>query len=217
MTPPTILLDVDGTLVDSFPGIRAGFLYALDTVGHPHPSEDFIARIPGPPMEHTLASLGLDEKTCQEAFNAYMDYTRGGGWQEAQAFPGVPELLERWRNDGFRLITATSKGEGFARAILQREGLLEHFSFIGAAEEYGTRRSKTDVLQYIFDKVDLDPQRAVMVGDRTHDIAGAAAFGIDTIAVTWGYGDQSEWDTARFTAHTMEELDQLVRSFHAAH
>ena len=56
----TLLLDVDGTLIDSFPGIRAGFIHALDAVGWEHPDDEFIARIPGPPMEETLTSVGMD-------------------------------------------------------------------------------------------------------------------------------------------------------------
>lgn len=213
----TVLLDVDGTLIDSFPGIRAGFLHALDQVGWPTPSEERISRIAGPPMEETMASLGMDQPTVDRAFDAYMDYTRGGGWAQAKAYPGVKELLEQWRADGFRLITATSKGEGFARAILEREGMLDLFEFIGAAEEYGTRRGKKQVIQYVKDNVDLEGEPVLMVGDRSHDIEGAAAFGVDTCAVTWGYGTADEWARAKYVATTTEELDQIIRKFHAAY
>lgn len=217
----TLLLDVDGTLIDSFTGIRAGFLHALNQVGWPAPPEEQISKIAGPPMEETMANLGLDQPTIRRAFDAYMEYTRNGGWAEAQAYPGMKVLLEQWRADGFRLITATSKGEGFARAILEREGMLDLFEFIGAAEEYGTRRDKKSVIQYVFDSVDLAAERAagavLMVGDRSHDIEGAAAFGLDTCAVTWGYGNSSEWTQAKYVAGSPEELDQTIRNFHAAH
>lgn len=212
-----LLLDVDGTLIDSFPGIRAGFLHALDTVGWPHPYEKEIGKIAGPPMEETLASLGMPEDTVKQAFDAYMEFTRNGGWGQAQTFPGVHGLLEGWRDEGIRMVTATSKGEGFARAILEREGLMEYFEFLGAAEEYGQRRGKKAVIQYVMDNVPTKGENLLMVGDRSHDIEGAAAFGVDTVAVTWGYGEQAEWDAAAHTAHTPEELDQIVRSFHAAH
>lgn len=213
----TLLLDVDGTLIDSMPGIRAGLLHALDTVDWPHPDEALLARIAGPPMEETLTNLGLPREKVRTAFSAYMDYTRDGGWANAKAFPGMRELVDTWRADGFRLITATSKGEGFARAILKREGFLEYFEFLGAAEEEGARRTKQAVIQYVFDNVDLEGEEILMVGDRHHDIEGAAHFGVDTVAVAWGYGEQAEWDTAQYLAHTPEELDTIVRKFRAAH
>ena len=207
----TLLLDVDGTLIDSFPGIRAGFLHALDAVGWERPSEEFIARIPGPPMEETLASLGMDDTTREQAFAAYMDFTRAGGWQRAEAFPGMRDLLESWKDEGLQVVTATSKGEGFARAILEREGMLEFIDFLGAAQEDGPRRRKADVIAHVLDNVDVG--RGLMIGDRLHDIEGAAQFGLSTVAVTWGYGTPEEWDQAWATARTPAELADIVAAF----
>ncbi|MHA2789425.1 HAD-IA family hydrolase [Corynebacterium sp. S7] len=213
----TLLLDVDGTLIDSMPGIRAGFLHALDSVDWPHPDEKFLSRIAGPPMEETLRNLGLPRTAVRKAFNTYMEYTRDGGWANATAFPGMLDLVSTWSEENFRLITATSKGEGFARAILSREGFLDHFEFLGAAEEDGARRTKRAVIQYVFDNVDLEGEEILMVGDRHHDIEGAAHFGVDTAAVTWGYGEQAEWDTAQYVAHSPAELDKIVRNIDASH
>ena len=207
----TLLLDVDGTLIDSFPGIRDGFLHALDAVGWEHPSDEFTARIPGPPMEETLASLDMDDATRDRAFTAYMEFTQAGGWQRATAFPGMLELLASWKEEGLQLATATSKGEGFARAILEREGMLEHIDFLGAAQEDGPRRRKADVIAHVLDNVDIG--RGLMIGDRLHDIEGAAHFGLPTVAVTWGYGTQSEWDQAWAAAHTPAELARIVTAF----
>ena len=207
----TLLLDVDGTLIDSFPGIRDGFLHALDTVGWERPDEEFISRIPGPPMEETLGSLGMDAATRKKALAAYMEFTHAGGWQHATPFPGMRELLAAWKDEGFQLVTATSKGEGFARAILEREGMLEFIDFLGAAQEDGPRRRKADVIAHVLDNVDVG--RGLMIGDRLHDIEGAAQFGLPTIAVTWGYGTQPEWDRAWATAHTPAELASTVTAF----
>jgi len=207
----TLLLDVDGTLIDSFPGIRAGFIHALDAVGWEHPDDEFIARIPGPPMEETLASVGMDDPTRDRAFRAYMDFTHAGGWKNAQAFPGMRDLLKSWKEEGFQVVTATSKGEGFARAILEREGMLEFIDFLGAAQEDGPRRRKADVIAHVLDNVEVG--RGLMIGDRLHDIEGAAQFGLSTAAVTWGYGTQNEWNRAWAIAHTPAELARIVTAF----
>lgn len=209
----TLLLDVDGTLIDSFPGIRDGFLHALDSVGWPHPNAEFTARIPGPPMEESLASLGMEAATVEKALAAYMDFTRHGGWKRAQAFPGIADLLKEWKDQGLRLVTATSKGEGFARAVLEQEGLIDCIDFLGAAQENGPRRTKTDVIAHVLAHVAIPSGTALMVGDRLHDTHGAAAFGIPTVAVTWGYGTQAEWDHADYIAHTPQDLRDIVTTF----
>lgn len=210
-----VLLDVDGTLIDSFPGIRAGFLHALDEVGVAHPDEEFTARIAGPPMEETFAKLGLDAATVARAFESYMAYTRDGGWNEAEAFAGTVELVNRLADDGYLICTATSKGENFARAILERTGILPRIDFLGAAEEYGPRRGKAAVIAHVLDTVGLRGRESdiLMVGDRSHDIEGAAHFGIDTVAVTWGYGFAEEWAAARYTAASPQELEKVVHDW----
>lgn len=207
-----LLLDVDGTLIDSFPGIRAGFLHTLDTLGWERPSEEFIARIPGPPMEVTLRSLGMSEEQAQEGLGIYLDYTAGGGWAEATAFDGMLDLVRRWKEQGYTVATATSKGESFAQQILEREGFLDHIDFLGAAQEDGPRRSKSAVIDHVLATTGWDTATSdiLMVGDRSHDIEGAAEHGIDTVAVTWGYGTPEEWATARATAHSPEELEGIV-------
>ncbi|AGF72999.1 HAD-IA family hydrolase [Corynebacterium halotolerans] len=212
-----IFLDVDGTLIDSFPGIRAGFLHALDSIGWPHPDEETIARIPGPPMEVTLRSLGMSEEQADDAFAAYLDHTHRGGWADATAFPGMLDLLRTWKEQGHTLCTATSKGEAFARRILEREGMIDHLDFLGAAQENGPRRAKKDVIDHVLEQTGLSGRSSdiLMVGDRSHDIEGAAHFGIDTVAVTWGYGTPEEWAAARFTAHDPEELEGIVHDWHA--
>ena len=69
----------------------------------------------------------------------------------------------------------------------------------------------------VLDKVSIPSGTGLMIGDRAHDIEGAATFGIPTAAVAWGYGTSSEWEQADFLAHTPAELDTIVRNFHDAH
>lgn len=210
-----ILLDVDGTLIDSFPGIRAGFLHGLDEVGHPHPAEEFTAKIAGPPMEQTYASLGLSPEETRQAFDAYMAFTRGGGWSRAEAFAGVDKLLPWLKEQGYYVATATSKGENFARAVLAELGLLQYIDFLGAAQERGQRRAKDRVIAYVQDSLELRnrTQDILMVGDRLHDIEGAKEHNIDTVAVTWGYGAPEEWDLARYVAASTDELKEIINDW----
>lgn len=207
----TLLFDVDGTLIDSFPGIRHGFLLGLKDVGWDVPDEGFIRRIPGPPMPETMRSLGMSAAQVDQAMRAYSDYMSGEGWQRFEVYPGMADLVQRLHRDGFEVVTATSKSERFARAALERAGILEHIDFLGAASNDGVRAKKADVIRYVLDNV--APKQPLMIGDRTHDYTGAAAHNIPSVAVTWGYGASAEWDLADYVARDADELERIIREF----
>lgn len=207
----TLLFDVDGTLIDSFPGIRQGFLTGLDAVGWDVPDESFIRRIPGPPMPETMRSLGMNEAQVERAMRAYSGYMSDEGWQRFEVFDGMDDLVARLAGEGYRVCTATSKSERFARAALERAGMLEHVDFLGAASNDGVRAKKVDVIRHVLDQA--KPVRPLMVGDRSHDFKGAKEFGIPSVAMTWGYGADQEWDLADWVARDADELERIIREF----
>lgn len=214
----TLLFDLDGTLVDSFPGIRESFLHTLNVMGWEIPPEERINRVPGPPMEQTLQDLGMSPEMAQEGLQIYLAHYGEVGWDMSTEFPGMRELLIRLKEQGYRLCTATSKGERFAERALRKFQMFDLFEFMGAAQENGPRRDKAAVIRHVIDHVDLtagDPglERVLMIGDRSHDIEGAAEHGIDTVAVAWGYGTPAEWATAAHTAHTPEDLEGIVHDW----
>lgn len=208
----TILFDVDGTVIDSFPGIREGFLIGLREVDWQVPDEEFIKRIPGPPMRETMQGLGMDEPTVERAMGAYSAYMSDEGWQRFTVFEGMGELIEGLSlDDDFSVCTATSKSERFTRLALDRAGLLGHIDFLGAASNDGVRSKKVDVIRHVVGEV--APKRPLMVGDRLHDFEGAAAFDIPAVAVTWGYGAAEEWPLARYRADSAADLERIIREF----
>ena len=214
----TLLFDLDGTLVDSFPGIRESFLHTLNVMGWEIPPEERINRVPGPPMEQTLQDLGMSPEMAQEGLQIYLAHYGEVGWDMSTEFPGMRELLIRLKEQGYRLCTATSKGERFAERALRKFQMFDLFEFMGAAQENGPRRDKAAVIRHVIDHVDLtagDPglERVLMIGDRSHDIEGAAQFGIDCIAVTWGYGTPEEWAQAQYTVTTAEELERIIHDW----
>jgi phosphoglycolate phosphatase len=185
--PQLVLFDLDGTLTDSAEGIVASFRHALGEVGAPVPEGDLAGRIVGPPMHQTLRSLGLGER-ADAAIAAYRaDYT-SRGWAMNRTFDGIPALLADLQAAGVRLAVATSKAEPTARRILAHFGLDGFFEVIAGAGLDGTRAAKADVVASALARLEPLPDRVVMVGDRRHDVEGAAAHGIDTVVVGWGYG-----------------------------
>lgn len=191
--PQLVLFDLDGTLTDSADGIVASFRHALAAVGAEVPGGNLARRIVGPPMHLTLQGMGLGDQ-ADDAIAAYRaDYT-ARGWAMNRLFDGIPQLLADLRAAGVRLAVATSKAEPTARRILEHFGLAEQFDVIAGASVDGTRSSKADVVAHALDQLQPLPERVVMVGDRAHDVEGAAAHGIDTVVVGWGYGGEDFTD-----------------------
>ena len=182
-----VIFDLDGTLTDSADGIVASFRHALHTVGAAVPDGDLAARIVGPPMHVTLGEMGLGEHV-DAAITAYRaDYT-ARGWAMNKPFPGIADLLADLGAAGARLAVATSKAEPTAQRILAHFGLDSWFEVIAGASTDGVRSAKADVLAHALAQLAPLPQRVLMIGDRSHDVEGAAAHGISAIVVGWGYG-----------------------------
>lgn len=192
--PQLVIFDLDGTLTDSAHGIVSSFRHALAQIGAPVPDGDLAGRVVGPPMHHTLQTMGLGDR-ADAAIAAYRaDYT-SRGWSMNSLFDGIPELLADLRAAGVRLAVATSKAEPTARRILEHFGLDSHFEVIAGASMDGTRATKADVVAHALAQLGPLPERVLMIGDRMHDVEGAAEHGIGTVVVAWGYGG-SDFDSA---------------------
>lgn len=208
-TTELVIFDLDGTLTDSAAGIVASFRHALAHIGAPVPDGDLTGRLVGPPMHHTLAELGLGAQ-ADAAMAAYRaDYTTRG-WAMNSLFDGIVPLLEDLRAAGVRLAVATSKVEPTARKILAHFGLDGYFEVIAGASVDGTRAAKSDVVAHALRQLEPLPERVLMVGDRRHDADGAAAHGIDTVLVGWGYGRDDAVDDATTRVGDITELREVL-------
>ena len=192
--PELVIFDLDGTLTDSAEGIVASFRHALAAIGAEAPDGDLADRIVGPPMHSTLAAMGLGAR-ADEAIAAYRSDYSERGWAMNALYDGVAELLGDLRSAGVRLAVATSKAEPTARRILDHFALAQHFEVIAGASLDGSRATKAEVLGHALNQLQPLPDGIVMVGDRAHDVQGAAAHGIATIVVGWGYG-RTDFDDA---------------------
>ncbi len=217
--PSTILLvDLDGTITDSFAGIANSFRHALAAVGAPEPAPEVVAGIAGPPMIDTLTGLGLDQDTADVAMRAYRERYTDVGWLENSVFDGMGPVLADLAASGRTLAVATSKNENTARAILEHFGLAGHFRIIAGASDDGRRRAKSDVIAHALDQLGIatgaDGQVSdvpvVMIGDRAHDIEGAALFGIPAILVGWGYALDGEDGSTAWSVGSIADLREVL-------
>ena len=122
-------------------------------------------------------------------------------------------MLRAVHSAGIPLSLATSKPETPATLMLSHFGLLGEFDIITGASDDEVRSSKEDVVAEAIDRLaalGADLSRAVLVGDREHDVEGAAANDIPTIFVDWGYGSALEQRGSLAVAHTPAELQRLL-------
>ena len=196
MTRQTLILfDLDGTLTDPKPGITGSIQYALEQMGEPVPHADALEWTIGPPLRLNFVKL-VGEARADEGVRLYRERFGESGLFENRLIDGIPSLLQSLTAQGHKLVVATSKPHVFASRIVTHFHLDPYFSFVYGSELDGTRVDKRDLLRHIRDTEDLHPDRAVMSGDREHDVYGGKAIDIPTIGVRWGYGSDEELQQA---------------------
>jgi phosphoglycolate phosphatase len=208
-----VLVDLDGTIMDSAPGITATLSTTLTRMGLPVPHPSRLVEFVGPPILDGLRDLaGLDPEQSQEALVLYrQEYQRNGAF-DAKPYPGMREALEALRQH-LPLAVATSKPEVQAKRILEHFGLAGLFTVIAGASEDEVRSEKADVITWalaLLAEAGVDVRRPVMIGDRTHDVEGAAEHGIPAVFVEWGYGAPEEAAGAAAIAARPEVLPGLL-------
>ncbi len=188
-----IFFDLDGTILDSKPGIIAGVRHALAHFGLDADPESLSCFI-GPPLRPTFRErFGFSVEEAELAVKKYREYYSTTGLFESAPYTGVPELLADLQGAGGRLSLATSKPESFARTILAHFHLDRCFTVIAGADMQGSRDAKEAVLRYARAQLDrVDPERCLMVGDKHHDVDGAHAVGMPCAGVLYGYGSEDE-------------------------
>lgn len=212
MTPKAILFDLDGTLTDSGEGIINCATLALQHFGLPVPSREEMGVFVGPPLDQTFIQFGVPEDKTQEAIDVFRSRYLVVGKFENSPYPGIRELLEALKKQGHRLFVATSKPETTAVEILNKFALAQYFELICGATFDTNRVHKSDVIAYLLKQIG-SADNLLMIGDTEFDVLGAAAHGIATIGVSWGYGkvDAMMRAGAAAIAHNMEELFELIQ------
>jgi len=204
-----VLFDLDGTIVDSAPGILASLTWTYEQLRMPVPPPAELLKWVGPPLLDSFRDLAkLDEDESRYALSIYREHYAEVGVFDATPYPGVLDVLRGIHDAGVPLSLATSKPESTARVILDHLGITGAFTEVTGASEDEVRSSKPDVVAEALRRLALRGElpRPVMVGDRIHDVEGAAEHEVPTIFVTWGYGSPAESAGAIAIADTAEEL-----------
>ena len=173
MTKDYILFDLDGTLTDPEEGITNSVAYALGRFGIPVENRKSLDVFIGPPLDDSFMEYyGFDREKALRAISVFREYFRDRGIFENVVYPGIPEMLDRF-------------------------GLSQYFTVVTGSLLDNTRTDKHEVIEAALEKAGVtDRTRAVMVGDREHDIIGAKKSSLASVGVTYGYGSREELEKA---------------------
>jgi phosphoglycolate phosphatase len=205
-----VLLDLDGTIVDSAPGITATLALTFERMELPVPSPAELLSYVGPPIMDSFRDLaGFDRAEAERALEIYRPLYLASGAFDATVYPGIENVLRGIREAELPLSLATSKPETPARIVLDHYDLTRYFDELTGASDDEVRSKKSDVVAEALRRLGdggADLSAPVMIGDRFHDVEGAGEHDIPTIFVTWGYGAPAEQAGSIAVVDTAMEL-----------
>jgi phosphoglycolate phosphatase len=209
----TLLLDLDGTLVDSVPDLAAALnrlMRARGLAGLSHSETasmvgDGVAKL----VERAFAARGrTPDAGAVGAFSA--DYLLHAA-VETRPYPGVADGLRGLADEGWKLAVCTNKPERAARALLTALGLASLFAAIGGGDSFPVRKPDPAHLLATLKAAGGDPAHAVMAGDHANDVAAARGAGLPCIFAGWGYGAPAMAEGAAAVAHDFDDLAAMAR------
>ena len=223
-----VLLDLDGTLTASHPGIIASVIQTFKELGHPVPDESELRRFIGPAVEVSLRRNGIREEDIDKGVQIYRRYySEIAAFEDpdhpgqhipgrllATVFDGIPEQLNCMHEHGLTLAVATCKPEYQAQPVCDHFGLTPLVDGIYGASRDSTRITKAQVITHALQQLGFDTKlggRALMVGDRWTDADGALETGLDCLGCGWGYAEPGELES-HGCYRVINQVDQLCQA-----
>lgn len=215
-----VLLDLDGTLLDTAPDLAAAANAMLAGQGlGPLPERvirDFIGQGIPRLVERCLVAAGLalpcaQLETALRSFGAH--YARHNG-RSSVPYPDVLEALKRLRATPLKLACVTNKAAAFTAPLLEKTGLARFFDAVSTADQAGARKPHPAPFLHACRVLGVLPSEAVAIGDSANDAEGARAAGCRVLLVSYGYSegrDVREIDSDGVVATLAEVADLLIR------
>jgi phosphoglycolate phosphatase len=209
--PSCILFDLDGTVLDSLPGIAFSVQEACRMVGLPEPKIDLRSLL-GPPIRTILSrAVAADDPALmdrlEQAFRTSYD---SKGWRKTSCFHGAQAALGMMKGGGHRLFVVSNKPRHISLKILEREGLLPLFEQIYTRDSRTPACTKQEMLRQFLSEYGVSSPDCLMVGDTMEDATAAAAAGIGFAYMTHGYGELAQSPSLPI-AYKLDNFSQFLQ------
>lgn len=210
-----VLFDFDGTIADTGEGIFSSVQYAVKALGFEPLSESVLRTFIGPPIYDSFKrELDISEEQAHFAVEKYREIYAVKGIYEFRLYDGVLELFKELKANGIKIGVASAKPEKFVRKLLAHIEIDDYFSFVSAPCDDKADQSKVGLINRAVEGMNAEKPEVLMIGDRHFDINGANGAGVDSVGVTFGYGDREELENAgaTFIATCVEDIRNIIFS-----
>lgn len=212
MRPDALLLDLDGTLLDSVALILASYHHTLAEHGCDAVDDATLAPELGTPLGVVLARFATDADAVPTMIDTYRDHNRAHHDAMVRAYDGMPTVVEAASRAGVALGIVTNKSGAAARQGLDVLGIRERFGTVVSADDVDNHKPHPEPVLMALDALGVAADRAVFVGDSPHDLDAGAAAGVRTGAALWGPFPRASLEPRRpawWFTHPSEILDAL--------
>ena len=198
----TILLDLDGTLVDTAPDLMRAHNHVMKKFGYPTKSTDEIRNLVG---QGAGAMLGRsiwgqakkefgkvqDDKIKKEMVDAFVDYYGKNIINESTLIKGVTEFLIWSKEKNISMAVCTNKQEHLAIDLLKKIGIYDYFEYVAGSNTFDYCKPDPRHLTSVIEIIDGDIKKAIMIGDSETDANAAKAAGLPVILLEDGYTEKN--------------------------
>lgn len=208
---PSLIFDLDGTLIDSCPGIRSALSAAFQSIGRVMPETNMRSVI-GPPIQVIAARVDptLSQEELKRIETSYRSRYDNEGWRETVLFEEVDPVLRELYGQGLALYIVTNK------PLIPTRNILEHVGLLPVFREIVTRDSRTpffgskaEMLGYLLERHALGSDSTIMIGDTAEDAEAARHHRLSFIHASYGYGCA---DGAHGTITNFTELTSVLKN-----
>lgn len=214
MKAPTIVFDLDGTLVDTAPDLVASLNHTIAAAGLAPVGYEDLTHLVGQGARAMIArafalrGAVLPETDLEPLLDRFISHYMAEIPGKSLPYPGLVPALDRLGAAGFALAVCTNKLERLAVPLIDKLGLKHHFAAIAGGDTFAVRKPDPGHLTATIERAGGDPGRAVMIGDSINDILAARNAGIPSIVVPFGYSDCPVEDLG--ANHQISHFDELT-------
>ena len=188
---PTLVFDLDGTLVDSLPDLRAALNHMLRGLDRRELSSDEVRGMIGDGthalVDRALRATGNGTVDSERAHEQFLSFYEAAPTRLSRLYPNVARTLESLTRSGARLGICTNKQQAATHAVLEGFGIAQYFVAIVGGDVAPVRKPDPRHLLAVLDKLGVSPNESVMVGDNENDYAAGRGTGTAVILMRYGY------------------------------
>ena len=181
----TLLLDLDGTIVDAFTTIHRSYVHILPQLGFPAPTMEQVRRAVGGGLENAMRHF-VPESVIADAVQRHVAYTDSILLEDVTLMPGTLELLRHQQAAGVTLAVFTNKRGDHARLICDHLGISPFLRGIFGAKDTPWLKPQPEFAAHVLKTLGADPKTTMLVGDSPFDVKAAHNGGFACWCVTTG-------------------------------